>query len=164
MTVDVSRPRDRGPDVKFPPPLLFVAGLGGGVLLDRLLAALVPSIIPATLPVQVVGIAVGVIGLACVYTGIITFRRARTAVYPNRPASQVVTRGIYARTRNPMYLGFTLFYLGGVLVLASVGALALLPVVLLLLYRLVIAREERHLQRAFPEAYADYCARVRRWL
>ncbi len=168
MTVDASRADDRGPDVKFPPPLLFVAGLGGGVLLDRALdgalAAIAPSFIPATASMQVAGIVIGVLGLACVYTGIITFRRARTAIYPNQPASQIVSHGIYAHTRNPMYLGLTLFYAGGVLLLASVGALVLLPVVLVLLYRLVIAREERYLRTAFPRAYADYCARVRRWL
>lgn len=164
MTVDASRADDRGPDVKFPPPLLFVAGLGGGVLLDRVLTAIVPSFIPATAPAQVAGIIVGLLGLTGVYVGIITFRRARTAIYPNRPASQIVSHGIYAHTRNPMYVGFTLVYLGGVLLLASAGALMLLPLVLILLYRLVIVREERHLRAAFPRAHAEYCTRVRRWL
>ena len=40
----------------------------------------------------------------------------------------------------------------------------LLPLVLLTLQRLVIAREERYLAGAFPTEYAAYCLRVRRWL
>ena len=106
----------------------------------------------------------GLMGLALVYTGIITFRKFRTAIYPNRPAKLVVDHGIYAYTRNPMYVGMTVFYLGGVLVLHSLGAMALLPMVLLVLHSQVIVREERHLLERFPAEYADYCARVRRWL
>jgi protein-S-isoprenylcysteine O-methyltransferase Ste14 len=156
------RSKDRGPDVKFPPPLLFVAGLGAGVLLDRLLPS--PSAIPASSLFEVAGIVLGVVGLAVVYTGILTFRRARTAVYPNRPAKLVVDHGVFAYSRNPMYVGMTIFYLGGVLLLHSLGALLLLPMVLLLLQALVIAREERHLRATFPAEYHAYCARVRRWL
>jgi protein-S-isoprenylcysteine O-methyltransferase Ste14 len=154
--------QDLGPAVKFPPPALFVGGLGVGVVLDRF--GRVPSPIPDRVALQVVGVVLGVVGLALVYTGILTFRKFRTAIYPNRPAKLVVDHGIYAYTRNPMYVGMTVFYLGGVLVLHSLGALVLLPVVLFVLHSQVIAREERHLHERFPAEYADYCARVRRWL
>lgn len=149
----------RGPDVKFPPPVLFVGGLLLGVLLDRV----VPSMFPASAAMEVAGAVLVVAGLAVVFTGIITFRRARTAVYPNQAASRVVAHGIYAYTRNPMYLGMTVFYVGGVMLVASSGALLLLPLVHLALHRFVILREERHLRDAFPVEYAAYCAEVRRW-
>lgn len=103
-------------------------------------------------------------GLALVYAGIVTFRRFRTAVYPNRPAKLVVDSGPFAYTRNPMYVGMTVFYAGMVLLLRSVWAVVFLPVVLGLLVRFVIRREERHLTQRFPEEYAAYCARVPRWL
>jgi protein-S-isoprenylcysteine O-methyltransferase Ste14 len=154
--------QDRGPDVKFPPPVLFVGGLGAGVLLDRYLPGAIR--LPAGIMLEFAGVVLGAAGLAMVYTGIITFRRARTAVYPNRPASQVVDHGIYAYTRNPMYVGLTGFYLGGALLLHSLAALLLLPLVVWLVQSLVIVREERHLQAAFPEAYTAYRTRVRRWL
>ena len=154
--------QDLGPAVKFPPPALFVGGLGVGVLLDRFGG--VRSPIPDSTALQAIGVTLGLMGLALVYTGIITFRKFRTAIYPNRPAKLVVDHGIYAYTRNPMYVGMTVFYLGGVLVLHSLGAMALLPMVLLVLHSQVIVREERHLLERFPAEYADYCARVRRWL
>lgn len=153
--------RDRGPDVKFPPPLLFVAGLGAGVLLDRAFAW--RPLHPEWLGFWLAGGALVVVGLAVMFTGILTFRRFRTAVYPNRPAKLVVDTGIYARTRNPMYLGLTLFYVGAALLLNSRGALTHLPLVLALLHSQVIRREERHLRERFPDAYADYCERVPRW-
>jgi protein-S-isoprenylcysteine O-methyltransferase Ste14 len=112
----------------------------------------------------VLGGLMAVVGLTVVYTGILTFRRFRTSVYPNRPAKLVVDTGIYARTRNPMYLGLTIAYLGGVLLMGSIGTLMLLPFVLAALVTQVIRREERHLRERFPVEYADYCARVGRWL
>jgi protein-S-isoprenylcysteine O-methyltransferase Ste14 len=153
--------RDLGPAVPFPPPILFVLGLGVGLLLDRLLPR---RGIGGGVWREVVGVALVAVGLGIVYAGILTFRRFRTAVYPNRPAKLVVHTGIYAHTRNPMYVGMTLFYVGGALVLGSWGILLLLPVVLAVLTTQVIRREERHLRERFPEEYHEYCARVRRWV
>jgi protein-S-isoprenylcysteine O-methyltransferase Ste14 len=63
-----------------------------------------------------------------------------------------------------MYTGLTIAYLGGAVLLDSAWALILLPVVLIVLFITVIAREERYLSDAFASEYAAYCARVRRWL
>ncbi len=153
--------KDRGPAVPFPPPLLFVAGIGLGVLLD--VALPLPAMIPDARWVVYTGFALVALGLALMLTGILTFRRFHTAVYPNRPASLVVDRGVYAYTRNPMYLGLTMAYLGGSLLTGVVWTLLLLPPVLALLITQVIRREERHLRERFPADYAAYCAKVRRW-
>ncbi|MCE2901443.1 MAG: methyltransferase family protein [Gemmatimonas sp.] len=154
-------PKDLGPAVRFPPPILFLAGLGCGALLDRLVPLWRLPDAPA---MAGAGLVLVLSGLALVYAGIVTFRRFRTAVYPNRPAKLVVDSGPFAYTRNPMYVGMTVFYAGMVLLLRSVWAVVFLPVVLGLLVRFVIRREERHLTQRFPEEYAAYCARVPRWL
>ncbi|WP_411281588.1 methyltransferase family protein [Gemmatimonas sp.] len=152
---------DLGPAVPFPPPLLFVGGIAIGVLLDLVLP--LPAVIPDARWVVSAGLTLVLIGLGCMFAGILTFRKFRTAVYPNRPASTMVDSGLYAYTRNPMYTGLTTAYLGGVLLTGVLWVLLLLPVVLTLLVTQVIRREERHLRERFPEAYADYCARVGRW-
>ena len=77
--------------------------------------------------------------------------------------SRVVTRGPYAFSRNPMYLGWTLIYVGLALVLELVWPLALLPVVLLLTH-VAVLREERDLGRRFGADYRQYRRRVRRYL
>ena len=104
-----------------------------------------------------------VLGVGFAITGILTFRKFRTAVLPHRPATVLVDTGIYAYTRNPMYTGLTVAYLGGVLLTGVLWVLILLPIVLTLLVTQVIRREERYLRTRFPEAYAAYCTRVGRW-
>lgn len=149
--------------VRFPPPLLFGGGFLAGWLLHRarpvhLFGAAVAGIRPA------LGWLLLVAGLAVSCSGVITFLRARTAVIPHHPASRLVTAGPYRFTRNPMYLGLTLAYLGGVVLIDSAWPLLLLPVVLFALTVAVIRREERYLAAAFGDAYAEYRRRVRRWL
>ncbi|HEX6629907.1 MAG TPA: isoprenylcysteine carboxylmethyltransferase family protein, partial [Gemmatimonadaceae bacterium] len=83
---------------------------------------------------------------------------------PNRPATRLATGGPYRLTRNPMYVSLAALYLGVALFANSWWPVALLPLVLLVVDRAVIAREERYLAAAFPDEYAAYRARVRRWL
>lgn len=154
-------PQDRGPAVPFPPPLLWVFGLALGAVLQRVMP--LPAVMPDAPWAVVGGLLLVVAGLALTYTGILTFRRFRTAVYPNRPAKRIVDVGVFAYSRNPMYTGFTIAYVGGVLLTGWLWALLLLPVVLTVLVTQVIHREERHLHARFPHAYAAYCRRVRRW-
>ena len=151
------------PGVRFPPPLLFVAAFLAGWLTHRRWPAPVAPRGWQT-PREAVGALLIVAGLALVLWALVTFRRHRTAVYPNRPASLVVHDGPYRRTRNPMYVSMTLVYLGVTLLVDSALPLVFLPFALLLLVRLVIAREERYLRSAFGEEYASYCQRVPRWL
>ena len=110
------------------------------------------------------GLVIGALGLALMLWGLATFRSYRTGIIPNRPATRIVRTGPYRFTRNPMYTGMTLAYVGGVLLLGDAWPLLLLPIVLFLLVRLVIAREERYLASAFPDDYDAYCREVRRWL
>jgi protein-S-isoprenylcysteine O-methyltransferase Ste14 len=70
----------------------------------------------------------------------------------------LVTTGIYARIRNPMYLGFTIWLIGFPLFMQRLLALASAPIWIahILFWKSV---EERELERKYPE-YADYKARA----
>lgn len=162
MTTDEPLPH---PGVRFPPPLLFAAGFLLGWLLEMrvLRIHLVGGGALAAL-LALVGMLALAGGLALAAWGLITFHRARTAILPHHPASRLVTHGPYRFTRNPMYTGLTLAYIG-LACLANVGwPLILLPFVLVALVRLVIRREERYLADAFGAEYAAYRRRVRRWV
>jgi protein-S-isoprenylcysteine O-methyltransferase Ste14 len=76
---------------------------------------------------------------------------------------QLVDRGPYAHTRNPMYLAWTLGYVGIALVAGTAWPLLLLPVVLAVTH-LEVLGEERSLERRFGPAYRNYKASVRRYL
>jgi len=92
------------------------------------------------------------------------FLRRRTAVIPYKPATSLVTSGIYRWTRNPMYLGLALIYLGLALILNSLAALVLLPLVLSIIQSQVIAKEEAYLERTFGNDYVAYKKSVRPWI
>ena len=94
----------------------------------------------------------------------VTFGRARTAINPHHSASQLVTHGPYRFTRNPMYTGLTIAYLGGSALVDSAWPIIALPIVLLILVKTVISREEMYLADAFGAEYRGYVARVRRWV
>ncbi|WP_232468490.1 methyltransferase family protein [Croceicoccus marinus] len=92
------------------------------------------------------------------------FRSAGNDPEPWKPDAALVAQGIYRFTRNPMYLGMALAHLGLALALDSLGALLAWPVAIVLIDRLVIAREERHLAARFGPAFEEYRTRVRRWI
>ena len=148
--------------VVFPPPLLYVIGLLAGRLLDQWRRLAITSG-PST--VRTAGAVLGVaLWLAIFLSAWATFRRVRTTLIPNRPANALATGGPYRWTRNPMYVSLVALYLGVALLMNSWWPVVLLPLVIVLVDRLVIAREERYLAAAFGGEYDRYRARVRRWV
>ena len=150
------------PGVHYPPPLLYVAGILAGWLADRVRPLPITGHPSSVRTVLVLAFGLGWLALFAAAWG--GFRRERTTLIPNRPASALVTTGIYRFTRNPMYVSLALLYVAVALVLDSWWPLVLLPLVVLAVDRLVIRREERYLAHAFPGEYDAYRARVRRWL
>jgi protein-S-isoprenylcysteine O-methyltransferase Ste14 len=150
------------PGVIFPPPLLFVLGFGLGWLLDRAVALRIFSTGPSDATI-IGGCIVTALGIAIGASGFITFLRHRTAILPMRAAARLVTTGPYRYSRNPMYVGMTVAYIGVVILTNITWPLVFLPVVLMALTFLVIRREERYLRGAFDSEYREYSSRVRRW-
>lgn len=92
------------------------------------------------------------------------FRRIGTAVEPWKPSTALATGGLYRLSRNPIYLGFAITYVGLAVAMDSVLVLLLLIPCLWVVDRFVIRREERYLSARFGPEYEAYRARVRRWL
>jgi protein-S-isoprenylcysteine O-methyltransferase Ste14 len=139
--------------------LIFVAGYALGWLVGRMW-----PLGSANPVMEAVGAIVAGAGLALAAWAMSTFILAGTPIFPNRPATALVTHGPYRFSRNPMYTSLTLLYIGLALATVTWWALPLLPLVLYVLHRAVIAREERYLTQAFGDAYLEYTRRVRRWL
>jgi protein-S-isoprenylcysteine O-methyltransferase Ste14 len=118
-------------------------------------------------PAPLVGVAGGalfVIGALIAGWGLMTFRKARTTTVPGERSAQLVTWGPYRFTRNPMYVGLTVAYLGEAGMLHHVWPVVLLPLVLAYVNWIVIPLEESRLSEVFGAEYAQYQARVRRWI
>jgi protein-S-isoprenylcysteine O-methyltransferase Ste14 len=130
------------------------------------LAQLVPSVSAAPSARLAVALPLGVCGLLVALAGVREFRRARTTLHPQHPeaASSVVRSGIYAYSRNPMYLGILLMLLAWGAWLANPVSLALAAAIVPYLNRFQIEPEERAMVRNFGAAYEAYRREVRRWL
>src|SRR4029450_5660605 len=134
-----------------------------GLALDHLLpwSFAVPE---ADLVHWIVAGSLTLIGLALAVTGIRDFSRAGTPVPTNKPTRALVTTGIHGWTRNPIYLGMFLIYVGMGVAARSPWTLILTLALAITIRYGVVAREEAYLERRFGDAYRDYKARVRRCL
>ncbi len=93
-----------------------------------------------------------------------TMARAKTTIMPNKASEHLVTTGAFSFTRNPIYLGNTLFMIGVGLITGIAWFLPLAIVAAFLTQKLAIEREEKHLEARFGKKYRDYAKRVRRWV
>ena len=160
----LKRIKPRGPNIRVP-PLYFI----GGFLLGMLLHGTVQPITLAggvTSPRALIAAGWWIfwIGMIVAHAGVFTFALAGTTMFPFKEASRLVTHGPYRFTRNPMYLGLTVAYIGLSLALNTGWPLILLPVMLWLLVKTVIQAEEKYLEAEFGDEYREYRKRVRRWL
>src|SRR5690606_23485350 len=103
----VPGPRDT-PGLPAPPPLVFL----GGLLLGGVLEAFFPTDSPAWW----VRVLVAVAGLGGGYLlagrALRSFASVGTTPNPFEPSTAIATGGPYRFTRNPMYLGMALAYVG----------------------------------------------------
>lgn len=159
MMPPMNPPTD-SPGVRFPPPLLYAFAVILGVLLNRRVPLPVPAS-PWTMALALLCIA-GWVMLAG--PSIARFRRFNTSIVPIRPATALVTTGLYRYTRNPMYVSLALLTIGCGLLLRTWWPIVLLVPTLVAVQLFVILPEERYLHRRFGSDYDLYVRQVRRWL
>lgn len=147
------------PRVLVPPPVLVLVTLIAGLALDDRYHGF-PAIGVSSVPSFLLAAA----GIALTGNGLGLFKRSGTSPEPWKPASKLVTSGVYAWTRNPMYLGLLLVYAGLAGLFRSPSAGLLFLPLALIFDRVIIRREEDYLSRHFGPDYQRYKRRVRRWL
>ena len=148
-------------ELKIPPVAVFLlCGMGMWLLESRL-----PGLSLSLPGSRLVAVFIACAGVAVAVSGVLAFRTAETTVDPRYPekSSAVVTRGIYRRSRNPMYLGLLLVLLGWAIFLRHLLPFAVLPVFVLYMNRFQIIPEERAMQASFGDEYSAYLDQVGRW-
>ena len=144
------------------PPLIFLGFLAAATVLEAVVP--LPILAAHAFPRYLAGAALAACGFVMIVMGTRRFQAAGTNIPPNLPTTALVVDGIYRRTRNPLYLGATIVYLGLSAAAGSFWAIGLVVPLLWVINTGVIAREERYLERKFGDAYRAYKARVRRWV
>lgn len=119
-----------------PEPGAFVAGWGWGAIL---------------------------LGVLLILAAALAFLRNKTTIVPHRVPSRVIQTGIFAYTRNPIYLGDLFILVGAILVLGAWPSLVLVPAFVWWITAHFIRPEEDRMRVAFGEEFIRYERKVRRW-
>lgn len=155
--------RSVNPAMKIPVPWVFILVYLVGAGLQRVLPV---AIIPPDLssPIRSPGFVFIAVGVAVAFSAVGIFKKSNTTTVPFETPSALVISGPFRFTRNPMYLGLTLIYLGVAGTRTEMWPIILLPLLLAYINFVVIPVEERSLLGVFGESYQQYRAKVRRWL
>jgi protein-S-isoprenylcysteine O-methyltransferase Ste14 len=141
------------------PPLILVASVAASLVLN----AVVPVGLGGHAVVRLCGLLILACGLLLDLLAMATMGRARTNILPHRPADRLLTHGVFAWSRNPIYLGNVLLLIGGGLVSDIAWFLPAAVAAMALTDRLAVRREEAHLAAKFGNAYRQYARTTRRW-
>jgi protein-S-isoprenylcysteine O-methyltransferase Ste14 len=150
--------------MQVPVPWVFVVGYLAGVGLQHIILPRPHLSARTTHVFSVSGAVLFGVGALIAGWGLVLFHKARTTTTPGKASKTLVTRGPYRFTRNPMYVGLTIAYLGEMGILAEIAPI--IPLILVVAYVnwIVIPVEEAQLRGLFGEDYARYCERVGRWV
>ena len=151
-----------GANVRVPPPLVFLGLICLGVALGRWTW---PLTLPLALwPRVIAGALTALGGLRMAVVARVLFTSTGQDPAPWRPSPELLVHGIYRYTRNPMYVGLTLFQFGLGIALGNGWIAALAPLGLAIVHFLAVLPEEAYLTDKFGERYLDYKKAVRRYI
>lgn len=155
------QPADPPSRVPWPPMLLV-----GSALAAIALSYAVPIPWPGLddTAARAIGLGIGMGGILLAVWAVWTLHQAKTNVMPHRAADRLVTSGPYRRFRNPIYVADVMLLLGAAELTKNIWFVAAGVVFAVLVHRLAVIPEERHLEARFGDEYRDYKSRSRRWL
>ena len=136
-----------------------------------LISIAINFVVPFSLPQGIfrqilipVGIVLIIIGI-----GLIVLARRELAYFsqptdPGHPTSKVIKTGVFAISRNPLYLASVMVFLGLALALNMLWAVVMLLLSIIICLYVLIIPEEQYLAEKFGEEYKEYTASAHRWL
>lgn len=161
MSSPVQSPQG-GARVRFPPPLVFLAFLVVGVLLNALVLPL-GFPLPRSITLAAGGLLV-LAAIALFATALRLFRATGQHPRPWLPTPSLIVEGPYRFSRNPIYLAMTLLQIALGLLLDNAWIVALSAASLTTVHFMAVRPEEAYLLDLFGEPYRTYLASVRRYL
>ena len=138
--------------------------IGGLLVLPIMGHLFLPIIVLIPSPYRYFGILLMVLGLLIAISASNAFRATGTSFKLHGDASHLVTDGPFRRTRNPMYLGMLIWFVGLSILLGTLSPFLFVALLFLLLNFVIIPMEERSLREIHGQKFTEYEGRVRRWL
>ena len=150
------------PRVYIPPPLLYVLIFIAAVFIQKEIP--IEDALFQLVTTKIAGIVLLIIALFFLVRSLRQFFQSKNTLILIKPASSLQTNGIYSISRNPMYVGLTIVYLGVTCFIGNWWNIIPFPLLLLIVQEYIIKSEEKYLEREFGQQYREYRKRVRRWL
>jgi protein-S-isoprenylcysteine O-methyltransferase Ste14 len=150
------------PGVYIPPPMIYAFVFG--------MASIAESVRPIHLEFfkstkfHFTGWIFLIIAIGILVLSVGKFLFTKNTLITIRSANTLQTNGIYAITRNPMYLSLLVLYISFACFSENCWTFIFTPALIIIIQYYVILREEKYLERAFPEEYKIYKRNVRRWI
>lgn len=109
------------------------------------------------------GVTLIIAGLGLIVLARREFARYGQPTDPGLPTAKIVKTGVFAISRNPLYLGAVIFVLGIALILNELGAIGMLLISIIICHYVLIIPEEQYLATKFGDEYNEYVTTVNRW-
>ena len=111
------------------------------------------------------------IGLIIIISAPVIFFSSRNAFYahnenpiPHTDTNKIIKTGVYAYSRNPIYLSFVLFHFGMFLTFENIMYFLCSIGLFFWLNNFIIVEEEKFLNNKFKDEFARYCISVKKWI
>ena len=101
------------------------------------------------------------LGTALVIAGIYFWLDAVRLISTRFKTGVLITEGVYRFVRNPMYAGFIVFIVPGISLILNNPLIMLSSIVMLLVFKMNIQKEEQYLKQQFGAAYKEYMSKVK---
>ena len=106
-----------------------------------------------------------ILSFSLIVISIRKFNHSETSINPMTPkaATKLLSTGVYAVSRNPMYLGLVGILCGISIILGSWFSFLVIPIFVFYINKYQIIPEERAMKALFKDEYLSYCDEVKRW-
>jgi protein-S-isoprenylcysteine O-methyltransferase Ste14 len=150
-----------GARVRFPPPMVYLAWLGLGLLAQRVWPY---DAFTGTRSRALSAATIGLVALALLTSTLSLFKRSGQNPAPWTPSEKLIARGPYRYSRNPMYVGMALLQVALGIVVDNIWVVVFAAPALAIIHFIAVVPEEAYLAVRLGEPYLRYKARVRRYL
>jgi len=148
------------PGIIIHPPVFYIVATIIGLAIDYLM----PLSFGFTDITKTVSLVILALGTIVLVLGFKMFATDKQSPSVHEPTNAVYQSGIYAYSRNPIYLGVLLWMMSGALFFDKVWIMIMAFILIFFMNKVVIEKEEAYLEEKFGEDYLAYKQKVRRWI
>ena len=142
-------------------PLRIAVGL---LVLSYVVGEFVIPKYPLIYALKLIGILFFIFSILIFFAGFNIFKSYEENPVPTSGTKRIIKTGIFAYTRNPIYLSMVMFHLSMFLIFENVMYFLSAVGLAIWLHNYVIKSEENYLLSIFPDEYDRYMKAVRRWI